>query len=37
MSAHSRALDVHQAIISRLFGMDGSGRTGSNDAEDRGA
>ena len=37
-SAHSRALDVqHQAIISRPFAMDDSGRTGSNEAEDRGA
>ena len=37
MSAHSRALDVHQAVISRPFAMNDSGRTGSNGSEDRGA
>ena len=36
-SAHSRALDVHQATISRPFAMNDTGRTGSNDAEDGGA
>ena len=36
-SAHSRALGVHQATISRPFAMNDSGRTGSNDSEDGGA
>lgn len=33
-SAHSRALDVHQAIVSRHFAINDSGRTGPNDSED---
>ena len=33
-SAHSRALDVHQAIVSRHFAINDSGRTGPNVSED---
>ena len=33
-SAHSRALDVHQAIVSQPFAMKDSGRAGSNGSED---